>query len=185
MQAPCAHGNAPAYRRRQPEKEPLYQVLAEHLETFIERTRSSDRQLPAHVEKELRAYLECGILQKGFLRVRCEECGEDRVVAFSCQRRAFCPSCMGRRMADTAARLTDEVLPRVPVRQWVLSFPYEIRYRLAWDGELVSAVLAIFLRVVYGWYRRQARAQGHGDGRCGSVTFVQRFGSSINLMKHS
>ena len=37
-------------------------------------------------------------------------------------------------MADTAARLTEEVLPRLPVRQWVLSFPYEIRYRLAWEG---------------------------------------------------
>ena len=93
-------------------------------------------------------------------------------------------SCMGRRMADTAARLTDEVLPRVPVRQWVLSLPYEIRYRLAWDGELVGAVLAVFLRVVYGWYRRQARVQGYEDGRCGSVTFVQRFGSSLNLNPH-
>ena len=59
-------------------------------------------------------------------------------------------------MADTAARLTDEVLPRVPVRQWVLSLPYEIRYRLVWDGDLMSAVLAVFLRVVYGFYQRQA-----------------------------
>ena len=60
------------------------------------------------------------------------------------------------------------------MRQWVLSLPFEIRYRLAWDGELVGAVLALFLRVVNGWYRRQARAQGYADGRCGSVTFVQR-----------
>ncbi len=87
-------------------------------------------------------------------------------------------------MADTAARLTEEVLPLVPVRQWVLSFPFEIRYRLAWDGALVSTVLAVFLRVVQGWYRRQAKAQGYRGGRCGSVTFVQRFGSSINLNPH-
>ena len=164
-QAPCIHGNAPAYRRRTPEKEPLYQVMAEHLETFIERTRSSDRQLPAHVEKELRAYLECGLLPYGFLRVQCEDCREDRVVAFSCQRRSFCPSCMGRRMSDTAARLTDEVLPRVPVRQWVLSLPYEIRYRLAWDGELVGAVLAVFLRVVYGWYRARSGRRPRPPGK--------------------
>ena len=45
---------------------------------------------------------------------------------------------MGRRMVDTAARLTDEVLPHVPVRQWVLSLPFEIRYRLAWDGDLTA-----------------------------------------------
>ena len=47
MSAAHAHAKAPAYRRRTPEEEPLYQVLAEHLETFLERTRSSDRQLPA------------------------------------------------------------------------------------------------------------------------------------------
>ena len=57
------------------------------------------------------------------VRDRCEDCGASRAVAFSCKKRGFCPSCCGRRMADTAARLLDEVLPRVPVRQWVLSFP--------------------------------------------------------------
>ena len=95
------------YRRRTPETEPLYGVLAGHLEGFLDRFRSSDRQLPAYVERELRAYLECGILNYGFMRVRCEDCGQSRVVAFSCKRRGFCLSCMGRRMADTAARLTD------------------------------------------------------------------------------
>ena len=184
MSTAHTHADASAYRRRTPEKEPLYRVLAEHLETFLESTRSSDRQLPAHVEKELRAYLDCGILAHGFLRVRCEACAHERAVAFSCQRRSFCPSCMGRRMVDTAARLIDEILPPVPVRQWVLSLPFEIRYRLAWDGKLVSAVLAVFLRVVYGWYRRQAKQLGHADGRCGSVSFVQRFGSALNLNPH-
>ena len=44
---------------------------------------------------------------------------------------------------------------------------------------------AVFLRVLQGWYRRQARACGYPSGRGGAVTFVQRFGSSINLMKQS
>ena len=119
----------PEYRRREPEKEPLYQVLAGHLETFLQQAGTAEHRLPLHVEKEMRAYLECGILAYGFVRARCEDCGAGRAVAFSCKKRGFCPSCSGRRMADTAARLVDEVLPRVPVRQWVLSFPYEIRYR--------------------------------------------------------
>ena len=50
----------------------------------------------------------------------------------------FCPSCCSQRMANAAARLVDDVLPRVPVRQWVLSFPYEMRCRLAYDGEWIS-----------------------------------------------
>ena len=174
----------PEYRRREPEKEPLYQVLAGHLETFLQQAGTAEHRLPLHVEKEMRAYLECGILAYGFVRARCEDCGAGRAVAFSCKKRGFCPFCCGRRMADTAARLVDEVLPRVPVRQWVLSFPYEMRYRLAYDGEWVSAVLAVFLRVVGGWYRRQAQAMGHDRARWGSVTFVQRFGSSLNLNPH-
>ena len=136
MVAASASGWA-AYQRRTPEAQPLYQVMSQHLETFLTRTRSSDRQLPSHVERELRAYVECGILAYGFMRVHCDDCGQSRAVAFSCKRRGFCPGCLGRRMADSAARLTDEVIPSVPVRQWVLRLPFEIRYRLAWDGDLV------------------------------------------------
>jgi hypothetical protein len=88
-------------------------------------------------------------------------------------------------MADTAARLIDHVFPTgVPVRQWVLSLPFEIRYRLAYDGKLLSDVLSVFLRVVRGWYYRQAKAAGYKDVRCGSVTFAQRFGSALNLNPH-
>lgn len=43
----------------------------------------------------------------------------------------FCPSCGGRRMAGTAAHLVDCILPEVPIRQWVLTLPYPLRYRCA------------------------------------------------------
>lgn len=50
------------------------------------------------------------------------------LVAFSCKRRGFCPSCGARRMAESAALLVDEVLPEQPMRQWVLSFPFQLRF---------------------------------------------------------
>ncbi|MEW6754925.1 MAG: transposase [Candidatus Latescibacterota bacterium] len=87
-------------------------------------------------------------------------------------------------MADTAAHLVDHVLPPTPVRQWVLSLPFELRYRLAWDGGLLSGVLAVFLRVVFAWYRTRAGQQGHPGGRCGAVTVLQRQGSALNLNPH-
>ena len=74
--------------------------------------------LPDFVQDEFDAFLECGILAYGFLRLRCADCGHEKLVAFSCKRRGFCPSCGGRRMAQTAAHLADCVIPRVPVRQW-------------------------------------------------------------------
>ena len=117
-----AHIGGMAYRRRQPEQEPLYRTVTANLETFLDRSRTAEDRIPSHVERELRDYLKCGILAHGFVRMRCEQCGESLAVAFSCKRRGFCPGCTGRRMADTAARLADDVFPRVPVRQWVLSF---------------------------------------------------------------
>jgi hypothetical protein len=173
------------YERRVREQELLHRVLVEHLETFLAKTRREDHELPRYVEQELRDYVSCGVLGCGFVRLVCEDCGKEQAVAFSCKGRGFCPSCTGRRMADTAARLVDDVFPSdVPVRQWVLSLPYEIRYRLAYDGKLLSDVLAVFLRVVQAWYEKQARAAGYGNARCGSVTFAQRFGSSLNVNPH-
>jgi hypothetical protein len=83
-----------------------------------------------------------------------------------------------------AARLVDEVLPRVPVRQWALSLPYRLRYLLAWDHRLARAVLAVAIRVLLGFQRQRARRAGIRAGRSGSVTVIQRFGGGLNLNVH-
>ncbi len=80
--------------------------------------------LPEFVKDEFDAFLECGILAHGFLRLRCAGCADEKLVAFSCKRRGFCPSGGARRMAKTAACLVDHVIPRVPVRQRLKSAEY-------------------------------------------------------------
>ena len=150
-------GTQHGYARRRPEESVLYGVVQTELETFLARAQARERPVPRFVERELRGFLRCGILAHGFVRVHCDRCGLDRVVAFSCKGRGFCPSCGGRRMADTAAHLVDLVLPEVPVRQWVLSLPFALRYRLAYDAPLTSAVLAVFVRTVFASLRRRAR----------------------------
>ena len=87
-------------------------------------------------------------------------------------------------MTDRAAHLVDHVVPPVPVRQWVLSLPPRIRYVLAWDHELCRAVVAVYVRAVLGWLRRDARGCGAADGRGGAVAIVQRFGAALNLNVH-
>ena len=41
-------------------------------------------RIPEHARRELVAFLECGLLCRGFARFRCA-CGESRLVAFSCK----------------------------------------------------------------------------------------------------
>jgi hypothetical protein len=117
-----------AYTPKTPAQGVLYQTVRDHLETFrVEAARVYERDaLPRFIEEEFRGFLRCGFLAGGFARFRCGRCGLDRLVPFSCKGRAVCPSCGGRRMAERAAHLVDDVFPVVPVRQWVLSLPHRL-----------------------------------------------------------
>ncbi len=183
-----------AYNPRHPERTLLYRTIAEHFETWLELASAGQfdgqgdhHTPPAYVGKAFRKYLECGIFAHGFARVRCDDCGDDFLVAFSCKGRGVCPSCNTRRMAEAAAHLTDHVFPRLPVRQWVLSVPKRLRYYLQRDKGALNAALRIFLRVV------QQSLQSHCPGAAkadpaslhlGAVAFIHRFGSSLNTHVH-
>jgi hypothetical protein len=78
--------------------------------------RSGDHAL-AERYLRLEAFLDCGLLCRGFARVRCSACDESRLVAFSCKGRGVCPSCLGRRMCATSANLVERVLPEIDLRQ--------------------------------------------------------------------
>jgi hypothetical protein len=180
-----SRGGGSRYERQRPEESVLYAVVQRELESFLAQAAARERPVPRFVEREFRAYLRCGILAHGFARVHCDACGFDRVVAFSCRGRGFCPSCGGRRMADTAAHLVDRVFPEVPVRQWVISFLFALRCRLAYDARLLREVLNIFIRSIFSSLRRRARERlGLTRSQCGGVTFVQRFGDAFRLNPH-
>ena len=89
--ARAAPANPPRYERRRPEQTPLYRLVQQHLNTFLALTAAAD--LPGFVKDEFASYLDCGILAHGFLRLRSDGCGDEKLVAFSCKRRGFCPSC--------------------------------------------------------------------------------------------
>ncbi len=118
MRQPAASDTVAPYERRQPEETTLYQVIQDHVETFLAQVeQETGTGLPQFVKDEFNAFLACGMLAHGFLRLRCGECTHEKLVAFSCKRRGFCPACGARRMAETAAHLVEQVIPHVPVRQ--------------------------------------------------------------------
>lgn len=159
-------------------------MLREHLETFLGRRSEAGEPMPSFVVDELRDYLKCGVLAHGAVRFACEHCGTDRLVGLSCKGRGFCPRCLGRRMTEMARHWVSAVLPRVRIRQWVLSLPFELRVPLAYHHDLTLAVHGVAARVIEGWYRDKGQALGILDPRTGSITAVQRFGSDLALNVH-
>ena len=171
------------YERRRPERTLLYQLIEEYYPRFRELLGTQGRSLPAYVRREFDDFLKCGILEHGFLRVRCQDCHDERLVAFSCKRRGFCPSCGARRMVESAALLVDEVLPHLPMRQWVLSFPFQLRFLFASRPEIMSRVLGLVYRAIETHLIQQAGCT-RATAKTGAVTLIQRFGSALNLNIH-
>ncbi len=163
---------------RDPAASVLYQVVRDHYHTFqAEASQLREGEgLPRFVDDEFDAFLRCRWHAGGFARFRCTGCRAERLVAFSCKSRGFCPSCGGRRMTERAAHLVDHVWPEVPIRQWVLTLPPRVRYALAWRHDLCTAVAGVLFRSVHRHLRTWAQTRRLGDARSGAIIVVQRFG---------
>ncbi len=86
-------------------------------------------------------------------------------------------------MAESAALLVDEVLPEQPMRQWVLSFPYPLRFLFASRPENMGRVLGIVYHVIATHLIKKS-GHTHRAAQTGAVTLIQRFGSALNLNIH-
>ena len=159
------------YQSHRPEQTLLYQIVDEYYPAFAALMAEQGKELPGYVQREFEEFLQCGRLEHGFLRVRCESCHAEHLVAFSCKRRGFCPSCGARRMAESAALLVDEVLPEQPMRQWVLSFPFQLRFLFASRPEIMGWVLGIVYRVIATHLVKKA-GHTHQVAKTGAVTLI-------------
>lgn len=196
MAEPCVYERVPGaasaplpktYRPRAPQSSPLHRIVREHLKTFlaegIEKSASGEGY-PYYIEKEFLDLLTCGDMTRGFSRLRCKACGHDMLVPFSCKNRCVCPSCTGRRMADEASYLVDQLLPQSDYRQWTVTFPWPIRYLMAKDYKVITAILKVVIRVLFAYQRKMAKRRGEKGALCGAVTFVHRAGRVINAHLH-
>jgi len=176
------------YEPRDPSSTVLYKVIAEHLETFLASFEADPdaKGLPAYVQRAFYDSLQCGIFAYGFLRLGCDTCQTEVLLAFRGKRRGFCPSCAGRRMAQTAAHLVACVMPWVSTRQWVVSVPIPLRYWMAASQDLTAPVHTIIRTTIAQYYVNQAVTRGVARQKVqpGSVTCIQRCGGAMHLHVH-
>jgi ribosomal protein S27E len=183
MRAVLALQQTAQYKRHRPENTLLYELVERYYPQFTTNLAEQNRYLPNYVEREFDDFLRCGRLEYGFLRVVCGHCKHEKLVAFSCKRRGFCPSCGARRMAESAALLVDDVLRGYPIRQWVLSLPIPLRLLLARYPSELSKVMQIIHRAI-STYIVNKGGFTNKQAKTGAVTLIQRFGSALNLNIH-
>jgi hypothetical protein len=190
-----------SYEPRRPAGTVLHRIVQDHFETFLAqaaRFRDGDG-LPPFVEHAFRDFLRCGFLaggSRGFAATAAPWTGWSPsrarggrsvpvAVVAACRLRAKRYGeprrSLGGGGAERAVHLVDHLLPDLPVRQWVLSLPHRLRYRLAWDHDLCRRVTTVFLRAVFRLLRDHARAVSLEQPRGGAVAIIQRFGGALNL----
>ncbi len=148
-----APGASAPYERRRPEETTLYHVVQDHVETFFAQVeQETGTGLPKFVKDEFDAFLECGILAHGFLRLRCGECAHEKLVAFSCKRRGFCPAfepAVWRKLRPIWLNRSSRTYPYAI---GVVSFPIPLRHLFATQPHLLSPVLQVIHRALAAPY---------------------------------
>ena len=137
---------ASLYRPRRPRESPLYRLadaccdeVKGRWEEDFERRYGFWR---GSVEDAVYGFLDCGIFDRGFARVSCTECRAEYLVAFSWQRRGFCPSCAAKRGALFGAFLAEEVVEPVGHCLWTFTVPKMLRPYFLYHRDLLGGSVA-------------------------------------------
>ena len=185
----CISGGIPVnYQQRRPEKTTLYGLVKDNYKTFLLDREEECRTVAPYIRREFEQYLRCGILAYGFGRFYCSTCKKDLLVPFSCKKRGFCSSCCSRRMAETAIHLVDNVIPEVPVRQFVVTFPVQLRLWMSRNSKLLADVCQEVNSEISEFIIEKSdikeKVHSKTTPNTGLAVFVQRFGSALNLNIH-
>jgi Transposase zinc-binding domain len=107
---------AAEYRPRHPQDSDYYHCVEDYFEALVrDYNECFSRQYGfwrPYIEKVIYRYLDCGDLHNGFARVRCKDCGHEYLLAFSCKRRHFCPSCHQKHVVEFGEWLCMDVSRR-------------------------------------------------------------------------
>lgn len=173
------------YQPRNPKASAYYRCVEDHFEqlqaVWDERYQRRFGFWRPYVTDVIRRYLDYGDLHFGFARVKCEDCGHEYLLAYSCKRRHFCPSCHQKRVVEFGEWLCSDVLKYVPHRQWVFSIPKRLRIYFMFDRCLLTKLSRCAWKVL-NLYLTQAVA--YDDAKAGAAIAVQSFGDFQNFHPH-
>ena len=171
----------PLYRPRNARASLLYQLLEAYYEDvkaiWEERFEKKFGFWRGFVDTVVARYLDCGVAEAGFARLRCDTCHSERLLTLSCKQRGICPSCDAKRAAAFAAFLKDELIENVGHCLWTFTMPKMLRPFFMRDRKLLSDLA----RLAYETIKQLMCEAAGGDenARPGVVCIPQTFGSLL------
>jgi hypothetical protein len=180
-----APAGAARYRARNPPVTSLYGLFEAHFDEvrgqWEERYERRYGLWRSIVDEQVLRYLDCGLFENGFARIRCPECAEEYLLAFSCKARELCPSCAAKRSAARAALLAEGVFEEVGHAQWVFVIPKMLRPYFLHHRELLGGLARTAWDTLLELI---CTAAGDQCTRPGMVAVVQTAGNLGNWHPH-
>ncbi len=181
----CSQGDR-FYRPRNPESSPFFQLVDKYFDEFEE---VYARRYEKHygfwrpvIRSSIDKFLKCGDLKEGFARVKCEKCGKNLFIAFSCRQRCCCPSCHQKRTLLLAYHLGEDVLAEVSHRQFVFTIPKRLRIYFRYDRKLLGKLAKAAWETVRDVFIEEV---GCEDVIPAMIAGIQSFGDLINFHPHT
>ncbi|NOR14273.1 MAG: IS91 family transposase [Candidatus Aminicenantes bacterium] len=172
------------YCQRHPERTVLYRVLFHYFERFLgeyeQRFEKEYGYFRPIIQDVVSKYLDCGNPKNGFARIKCKDCGLERLLMFSCHGRGFCPSCHAKRREEWGEWMREELLLDVPHRQVVFTVPKMLRIFFKYKRHLLSDLCLCGKEALLKYFKAVAGR----ELTPGIIVVIQSFGSRINLHPH-
>ncbi len=173
------------YQPRRPRASPLWQIVHHGWDTFLanyeQHHRKSLGPLRHGTITTVESFLRCGDLAAGFTRFQCPDCGHERLLAFTCKRRHFCPACHQRRVRSTSSWIAACVCHDVPHRQFVFTIPRVLRGIFRKRRHLLTHLFHTATVTLQDAFRTRLDLP---DGRIGAVAAVHTFGDYLIYHPH-
>ena len=173
------------YQPRRPRASPLWQLVHHGWDDFLadyqKHHRKSLGPLPSSAVASVQSFLRCGDLASGFTRLQCLDCGHERLLAFTCKGRHFCPSCHQRRVRSTSDWIATAVCHKVPHRQFVFTIPRVLRGIFRKRRHLLTLLFHTATVTLQDTFRIHL---GLPQGRIGAIAGVHTFGDYLIFHPH-
>ena len=173
------------YQPRRPRASPLWQLVYHGWNSFLADYEKKHRPTVGPIKSAtiatVESFLRCSDLASGFSRLECPDCGHERLLAFTCKTRHFCPSCHQRRVRSTSEWIGSSVYHKVPHRQVVFTIPKVLRGIFRKRRQLLSLLFQTAINTLTASFRLLLNIP---EGKLGAIAAVHTFGDYLIFHPH-
>jgi len=169
------------------EKNVIQEIFHDHFKSFEENydaqySEKYGKYRIIRIKEAVEKFIDCGDYSKGVARIKCTkpDCDHEYFRPFSCKNWYLCPSCNQKRLLLFSEHLSENVLLKLPHRQFVFTLPKLLRPYFKYNRTLFEDVSRIIFSIIHDFYNEAAKTTVKG----GAVISYQSFGDLMRFNPH-